>query len=284
MRRAALTALVAVATATASNGRGWCGTEPATQEYRSTLRALAAQEKEKRGAANETAAEVIDIPVYIHARVNTTEPDAVLSEQVLQAQFAVLVDRFAPYGISFTLKGTDRLADDTLSKGSDVYDWTGHRVSTRRGGYDTLNIWIASGMDQSVGGSCSLPGEGVTPGSFLALLDGCTLNGYTMPGSMVNGTEYLGEVAVHEVGHWLGLLHTFDGEDCDGEGDSIDDTPAEGSFEFMACPVGKDTCPDQPGLDPIDNFMDYSGDGCWNKFTEGQKQRMHQAWHTMRTI
>lgn len=68
---------------------------------------------------------------------------------------------------------------------------------------------------------------------------------------------------VHEVGHFLSLLHTYIGG-CDGPGDEIDDTPrlvvntTEALYE-TECPVGRDTCPDDPGLDPISNYMGYAG-------------------------
>ena len=56
-------------------------------------------------------------------------------------------------------------------------------------------------------------------------------------------------------------------------GDEVDDTPAELTASFLACPVGLDTC-SSPGLDPTDNYMDYSGDACWTTFTAGQNERM----------
>lgn len=70
-----------------------------------------------------------------------------------------------------------------------------------------------------------------------------------------------GKTAVHEVGHWFGLLHTFQDTTCassDG-GDYIDDTPQEAT-STSGCPVGKDSCPASPGVDPVNNYMDYSSD------------------------
>jgi len=110
------------------------------------------------------------------------------------------------------------------------------------------------------------------------IIDGCSVLFSTAP----NGTEInynLGRTVTHEVGHWMGLYHTFQGG-CFG-GDDVDDTPAQSS-PTSGCPVGRDSCPTVDGLDPIHNYMDYSYDSCYEEFTYGQAVRMRSAWDEYR--
>ncbi|QRV94255.1 extracellular metalloprotease [Ceratobasidium sp. AG-Ba] len=112
--------------------------------------------------------------------------------------------------------------------------------------------------------------------------DGIVIKYSTLPG----GTEApynQGKTFTHELGHWLGLYHPFEGESCSGPGDYVDDTPQEKS-SASGCDYGRDTCPDQPGKDPIHNFMDYSDDVCLTEFTKGQIKRIKYKIRTYRGV
>ena len=106
------------------------------------------------------------------------------------------------------------------------------------------------------------------------VLDGVVVNSGSVPGGTIENYD-LGHTVTHEVGHWLGLEHTFE-KGCLGDGDRVDDTPPQ-LVPTEGCPVGKDTCP-EAGLDPIRNFMDYSYDACYEEFTDGQAARMQAQY------
>ncbi len=100
----------------------------------------------------------------------------------------------------------------------------------------------------------------------------------------VNGA---GRTLTHEIGHYLGLFHTFT-DSCDGvtanEGDFCEDTPpVAGTFTNANCPVNGNSChtefPDK--IDQWENYMDYSKGSCQAMFSQDQKSIMH---HTMETI
>ncbi len=98
----------------------------------------------------------------------------------------------------------------------------------------------------------------------------------------------LGRSATHEVGHFLGLEHTFAGgcatatnPTCFSNADLICDTPPEQSSNF-GCPASRDTCA-SAGADPIENYMDYSDDPCMDRFSLQQMRRVRCTVEHYRT-
>ena len=83
----------------------------------------------------------------------------------------------------------------------------------------------------------------------------------------------MGRTLTHEMGHFLGLLHTFGATgNCDYS-DYCDDTPAISSATY-GCPMEKPVaCDGRPAM--IENYMDYSSDRCMSIFTKDQVARMH---------
>lgn len=79
----------------------------------------------------------------------------------------------------------------------------------------------------------------------------------------------------------MGLRHTFDVENTCTDGDGVTDTPTQKS-RSSGCPVGRNSCPDEPGMDPITNYMDYSDDSCVDNFTPLQVIRMQAQWEAYR--
>ncbi len=184
--------------------------------------------------------------------------------QVL-AQMAVLNAAFKNTGWSFRLVATDRTTNAAwyrVTPGTAAE--RGMMRALRKGTAATLNLYTAMIGDDLLGWTY-LPSDY----SSQPTLDGVVLHLNSLPGN--SGPYGSGDTAVHEVGHWMGLEHTFEGG-CRGAGDYVSDTPAEKTPSY-GCVLTRNTCP-SPGNDPVKNYMDYSPDACLNNFTPGQDARM----------
>lgn len=210
-----------------------------------------------RNERRQTAS--INIDTYLHL-VSSVERNGTYTAYQMQKQFNRLAGAFARYNIFFTLRGIGYVVNDAWATGADE---SGMRRALRQGTYRSLNIYFHTSLEMDVLGWCSVPGPisssaATNPGAYA--LDGCSVAAGTVPGGDIYGYDE-GQTAVHETGHWLGLLHVFQGYSCSGPGDYIADTPMQ-SQSTDGCPVDppKDSCPTRPGIDFIQNFMDYSYD------------------------
>jgi len=153
-----------------------------------------------------------------------------------------------------------------------------------------LNMWSVSFLDDTLLGYAQFPSNsglgGLDPDEGPAATDGVVSNYSTFGSSDYNDGTFIlaapydkGRTMTHEVGHWLGLRHIWgDTSSCtvdatDSFKDYCLDTPAASDANFE-CPVGTDSCPSSPGVDMIENYMDYTDDACMNIFTNNQKARI----------
>lgn len=217
------------------------------------------------------------IPVYVHVIrkgtgiTNGDVPDTQIAEQI-----RILNAAYASTGWSFAHAATDRTTNATwYTAGPGTAAETQMKTALRQGTAMTLNLYT----NNMAGG---LLGWATFPSSYATKpkMDGVVVLFSSLPGGTA-APYNLGDTATHEIGHWMGLYHTFQGACNTRKGDYVLDTPAEKAANYN-CPAGTDSCPRLDGTDPIYNFMDYTDDACMYEFTTGQTARMNAQYSAYR--
>ena len=136
-----------------------------------------------------------------------------------------------------------------------------------------LNIWVVKRIESSRAGTilgyAQLPGGPASTDGIVMIHDRVGTIGTA-------NSSGKGRTLTHEIGHWLGLYHPFQGG-CSGS-DGVDDTPpvAEASYGCTAS-QNPNTCnTDFPNeIDMVENYMDYANGSCMNAFTNGKFARVN---------
>lgn len=248
---------------------------------------------------NIPAAQVMSQIRVLNEDYNRTNPDAVNTRDIFLSVAGSLDIEFVPAlvdpdGNLMAEPGIDRVNGqaefgvtswsgpggntDAILKPGTIWDPTQY-----------FNMWTVLFSSSGLLGYAQFPQINI-PGNQSdsdATTDGVVMNyrafgsNYDENGNLVNSFNLInlgerGRTTTHEVGHWLGLRHIWGDTDCSGD-DFVDDTPLQGSDSpFSAnCNFNLNTCTTANDLpDQLENYMDYSGDGCMNMFTQGQATRM----------
>ncbi|KAI8814382.1 hypothetical protein BJ742DRAFT_864915 [Cladochytrium replicatum] len=266
-------ALASLAIAGSASAGRVCGTTNHTVAQITKANAEVAAHLASIGASASTldTAATIQIPVVFQiVYKDTTKAGGYIPDADLSAQIDVLNADYAGTGFQFYLQQAVRTQNSnwfTKAGPSSTSVQTDMKTTLRKGKAATINFYTVgfkSSADNDYSGNPKDDG--------VVILFSSLPNGVSAPFN-------LGRTATHEIGHWLGLYHTFQGG-CSGSGDEVADTPAEAS-PASGCPTGRDTC-SGGGLDPIHNYMDYSDDSCMSELSAGQISRAASFWSTYR--
>ncbi|NTX13488.1 zinc metalloprotease [Myxococcus sp. CA056] len=238
-----------------------CGTEEPSEE---TLTRVA-QESTRGGVSAMRLPGSVRVPTYVHViRRGTGIANGDVPLATILAQLEILSAAYAATPFWFDLMSVTRTTNATsyvMAPGSAAE--AAAKNALHQGGKESLNLYLANPGNGLLAWATFPWGVAEAP-----LSDGVVLLNAVLPGGTASPYA-LGDTAVHEVGHWLGLLHTMAGCTTD---DGVSDTSR--SKPTYTCVVGGDSCPTDVGLDPVRNYMGYVDDACMSEFTPGQSARM----------
>ena len=245
-----------------------CGTPPPTPAAKiQANRVITALRTHRMNFRGQTL-----VPIRFHI-IHDGAAGRLLDRQ-LKAQVAMLNTIYKPSGVQFKTIDVQEYEQP---------EWFRHEYGTPAEG--EMKTALGKDTDHCLNIYTCEPGGGLlgyaTFPWWLAetpQLDGVVLHHASFPNSPTPWVQQpwpfdLGMTAVHEIGHWCGLYHTFQGG-CEAPGDDVTDTPFE-EGPAAGCPIDQpSSCPGETRFNPVENYMDYSDDACMKHFTPQQIQRV----------
>jgi hypothetical protein len=282
-----------------------------SQEFENWLQPLIVKYKEQQALSSESGG-IIYIPVVVHVIHNGDAYGASenITDEQVQSQMTVMTQDFRRMagspGFNNNAVGADTQIEFVLAKVDPNGNPTNgiDRVNLCQASWSTtdintivkpttiwdptlyMNMWSVTFTDATLLGYAQFPSAsglgGLNANGGSATTDG-VVAGFSFFGSSALSTGNFqapydrGRTMTHEVGHFLGLLHTFQGGCGTGNtnfsGDYCSDTPGVGTPNY-GCVANTDSCTSVPGNDMIENYMDYTDDLCMNIFTQVQRDRI----------
>jgi hypothetical protein len=243
---------------------------------------MSKDKQQQRSFSSSLCTRCISIDIVFHVIGNSNDvrlwTDAAVDQEVnrINQHFSSTPFRFVRPRVIRTQNNewanarinNDRVRDDIVA-------------SLRVGGPDVANIFVTDGTCQTTGGYATFPFDhGFFPTNQYSMEDYVFICS-TYIGKLNN--EFHHTIITHELGHWLGLYHTYDGESCDSSNlnDEVDDTPQHKDPTYNdGCGSSPNTCPKLSGRDPVNNFMNSAA--CADEFTRGQAVRMYGQFNAYR--
>lgn len=246
---------------------------------------------------NHSSSSVKIIPVVVHVIHNGGTEN--ISDAQIESQITVLNEDFRKItGTSGDGNGVDTEIEFCLAKKTPdgkctngivrIQSTLSNHQTYQRAQLKNLSYWDNSRylnmyVVKTINGSSGILGYASYPGGPPAE-DGTVIR-HDYFGRIGTAAASLGRTTSHEIGHWFGLYHTFNGgcgADTCADGDYVCDTPPAINPNY-GCPTINSCSNDFPNVDDqVQNYMDYSDDPCKSMFTAGQKARMHASLVSMR--
>ncbi|MEM6966159.1 MAG: M43 family zinc metalloprotease, partial [Bacteroidota bacterium] len=266
---------------------------------------------EQAESSAQKAAVLYELPVVVHVIHNNGTEN--ISDAQIQQAIEDLNEAFANQGfynqdigadteIQFCLatqdpdgnitNGINRVVS-TLTEMTEPVDDLDLKNIIRWNPLDYINIWVVKEVCSQVG-DCSTAGYAYFPSAH-----GTDVDGIVIEAQWFGTTKPNSSVIAHEMGHYLGLYHTFQGgcnnNNCLTDGDRVCDTPPDQTSVPFPCSADVNSCdtdvnPNDPNNpfttdqnDFSSNFMDYAFLPCLFDFSQGQATRMQNSILTARS-